>query len=229
MCSNFIPAPRSVFTAALHWPEPTFEYPQESYVGYRAPIQLIAPDSGAAELREARFGLVPFWSKDTKIARYTYNARTETVASKPSYRDPWKKRRFALVPMAGFYEPDYATGKPIRWRITREDQQPFTVAAIWDYWRGGDGTGLTSFSLLTINADGHPVMGRFHAPGDEKRSLVIVAPGDREGWLHATVQEAEDYLKAMPAAEYTARPDPSPPKPAPALNRRGAEQQRSAV
>ena len=174
MCSNFIPAPRSVFAAALQWPEPTFEYPQESYVSYRAPIQLIAPDSGAAEVREALFGLVPFWSKDIKIARYTYNARTETVASKPSYRDPWKKRRFALVPMAGFYEPDYATGKPIRWRIMREDQQPFTVAALLDYWRGADSAGLTSFSLLTIHADGHPVMGRFHAPGDEKRSLVIL-------------------------------------------------------
>lgn len=212
MCSNFIPAPRAIFTTALHWPEPPFEYPQESYVSYRAPIRLIAPDSGSAELREALFGLVPFWSKDTKIARHTYNARTETVASKPSYRDPWKKRRFALVPMAGFYEPDYATGKPIRWRIMRQDQQPFTVAAIWDYWRGPDGTGLTSFSMLTINADGHPVMGRFHAPGDEKRSLVIVAPEDREGWLNATAQKAEDYLKAMPAAEFTAKPDPRPTK-----------------
>jgi putative SOS response-associated peptidase YedK len=208
MCSNFIPAPRSTFTTVLHWPEPTFDYPRESYVSYRAPIRLIAPNTGEAELREAMFGLVPFWSKDTKISRHTYNARTETVASKPSYRDPWKKRRFALVPMAGFYEPDYETGKPIRWRIERQDQGAFTVAAIWDYWRDADGNGLTSFSMLTINADGHAVMGRFHAPGDEKRSLVIVAPEDRDGWLNATPKEAEDFLRPMPAAEFAARPDP---------------------
>lgn len=211
MCTNFIPAPRSAFTTDLNWPEPTFEYPKETYVGYRVPIRLIAPDSGAAELREAMFGLVPFWSKDTKISRHTYNARTETVGSKPSYRDAWKKRRYALVPMAGFYEPDYETGKPIRWRIERRDHGIFTVAAIWDYWRSPDGSGLTSFSMLTINADDHPVMGRFHAPGDEKRSLVVIPPGHRESWLNATAKEAERYLAPMPAAEFTAGPDPRAP------------------
>jgi putative SOS response-associated peptidase YedK len=113
--------------------------------------------------------------------------------------------------MAGFYEPDYETGKPIRWRIERQDQDMFTVAAIWDYWRSPDDSGLTSFSMLTINADGHAVMGRFHAPGDEKRSLVIIPPGHREGWLNATAKEAESYLTPMPAAEFTARPDPKAP------------------
>jgi putative SOS response-associated peptidase YedK len=212
MCSNYIPAPRSIFFAAFKWDAPTFDYPQESYVGYRVPIRVIAPDNLQTELREAMFGLVPFWSKDIKIARHTYNARSETVAEKPSYRDPWKRRRYALVPMAGFYEPDYATGKPIRWRIERQDRDVFTVAAIWDYWRQPDGTGLTSFSMLTINADGHPVMGRFHAPDEEKRSLVIVQPEHREAWLNATAKEAREFLRAMPAGEFTARPDPRPPR-----------------
>lgn len=212
MCSNFIPTPRAYFLKSFGWPEPTFEYPIESYVGYRAPICMVAPDTGEAELREALFGLVPFWSKDTKISRHTYNARSETVAEKPSYRDPWKKRRFALVPMLGFFEPDYESGKAVRWRIERKDQGPFTVAAIWDYWRDADGNGLTSFSMLTLNADGHPVMGRFHAPGDEKRSLVIVPPEQRELWLHATLPEARDFLRSMPADEFTARPDPRPPR-----------------
>ena len=212
MCTNFIPAPRSAFTTDLHWPEPTFDYPQETYVSYRVPIRILAPDTGDAELREAAFGLIPFWAKDTKFGRHTYNARSETVASKPSYRDPWKKRRFALVPMAAFFEPDYETGKAIRWRIERRDQNAFTVAAIWDYWRSPDGTGLTSFSMLTINADGHPVMGRFHAPGDEKRSLVVIPAEHREVWLNATPREAGDYLTAMPTAEFTARPDPRPTK-----------------
>jgi putative SOS response-associated peptidase YedK len=212
VCSNFIPAPRAYFLQPLGWPEPTFDYPGETYVGYRAPIRIVAPDSGVGEWREPLFGLVPFWSKDTKISRHTYNARSETVAEKPSYRDPWKKRRFALIPMLGFFEPDYATGKPIRWRIERQDQQPFTVAAIWDYWRDAEGNGLTSFSMLTLNAEGHPVMGRFHAPDDEKRSLVIVAPEHRESWLQATLPEAKELLRSMPAEEFTARPDPRPPR-----------------
>ena len=212
MCTNFIPTPRERFQAGLGWLEPTFEYPQETWPGYSAPIRVLAPDTKEPEFRTAQFGLIPFWSRDTKIARHTMNARSETAAEKPSFRDPWKKRRYALVPMLGFFEPDYETGKPIRWRIERQDQQPFTVAAIWDYWRTADGTGITSFSLLTINSDGHPVMGRFHAPGDEKRSLVIIPSEDREGWLHATPSNARDYLKLMPASEFTAGPDPRPPK-----------------
>ncbi|WP_082054334.1 SOS response-associated peptidase [Methyloterricola oryzae] len=218
MCTNFIPASRPDFRSALNLPEPTFDYPRETYVSYRAPIVIVAPDTEAMELREAQFGLVPFWSKDTKISRHTYNARSETVAVKPSYRDPWKKRRYALVPMQGFFEPDYATGKAIRWRIERQDQGVFTVAAIWDYWRTPDGVGLTSFSMLTINADGHPVMGRFHAPGDEKRSLVIVPQALRTEWLHATPQEAGELLLPLPADEFTARPDP---RPASASRKRG--------
>ena len=210
MCTNYVPSPKSELRARLNWPEPTFDYPKEIYVAYRAPIQILAPDSGVPELREAMFGLVPFWSKDTKISRHTYNARSETVAVKPSYREPWKKRRYCLVPIAGFYEPDYETGKPIRWRIERQDQDIFTVAAIWDYWRNPDGSGLTSFSLLTINSAGHPVMGRFHAPGDEKRSLGIIPPECRERWLNATPMEAGALLQPMPPEEFTARPDPRP-------------------
>ncbi len=71
MCTNFIPASRPDFPSALDLPEPTFDYPRETYVSYRAPIILVAPDTKATELREAQFGLVPFWSKDTKIARHT--------------------------------------------------------------------------------------------------------------------------------------------------------------
>ncbi|NJD05867.1 MAG: SOS response-associated peptidase [Methylococcaceae bacterium] len=212
MCSNYIPAPHAVFTACLDWPEPTFDYPLDCYVGHRAPILLKAPDTQQHELREAQFGLVPFWSKDTKIYRHTYNARSETVSSKPSFRDPWKKRRFALVPMLGFYEPDYATGKAVRWRIERQDRQAFTVAAIWDCWRNPEGMALTSFSLLTLNADGHPVMGRFHGPGDEKRSLVIVPPERRDDWLDAEPREAPHFLREMPADQFTACPDPRPPR-----------------
>ena len=150
----------------------------------------------------------PFWSKDDKASRHTYNARTETVASKPSYREPWKKRRYALVPMAAFYEPDYETGKALRWKIERHDKRAFTVAAIWDFWKQPTGEGLHSFSMLTINADDHPVMGRFHAPSDEKRSLVIVPPERREAWLEATPEEAKGFLVPMPAGEFTASPSP---------------------
>ena len=110
--------------------------------------------------------------------------------------------------MTGFYEPDYATGKPVRWKIERQDGLCFTVAAIWDYWRKPTGEGLHSFSMLTINADNHPVMGRFHPHGDEKRSLVIVPPERRDAWLQATPDNAHEFFTPMPAGEFTASASP---------------------
>ena len=211
MCTNFIPTLRDRFQAGLGWLEPTFDYPKETWPGYLAPIRILAPDTQEPEYRAARFGLIPFWAKDEKIGRNTMNARSETVFEKPSFREPWKKRRYALIPMRAFFEPDYETGKAIRWRIERQDEQPFTVAAIWDRWKQGEDL-ITSFSMLTLNATNHPVMGRFHAPGDEKRSLVIVPPEHRDDWLHATQEEARGLLKPMPAEEFTARPDPRPPR-----------------
>jgi Uncharacterized conserved protein len=84
------------------------------------------------ELDIARFGLIPSWAKELKFGRHTYNARTETVASKASFRHAWKNNQFALVPVDTFYEPKYIDGKSYWYAISREDGDPFTVAAIYD-------------------------------------------------------------------------------------------------
>ena len=62
----------------------------------------------------ARFGLIPHWSKDTNIGKRTYNARSETVAEKPSYRTPWRRRQFAIALADAIYEPNYESGKAVR-------------------------------------------------------------------------------------------------------------------
>ena len=75
MCANYDSPRLDRFMDDLKWPIPTFQYGIENYPGYLAPIQLIALESDEAELREALFGLVPFWSKADKASRHTYNAR----------------------------------------------------------------------------------------------------------------------------------------------------------
>lgn len=150
------------------------------------------------------FGLIPSWSKDRSIGRRTYNARTETVAEKPSYRTAWRQRQFCLVPVERFFEPCWETGKAVQWSIHRQDGEPFTVAAIWDRWtERATGEIVVSFSMLTINADGHPIMGRFHRPGDERRSLVVVPPSRWTDWLSATPDTVRAMLAEMPVAEFT--------------------------
>lgn len=129
------------------------------------------------------------------------------VAEKPSYQAAWRQRQFCLVPMERVYELCWETGKAVRWSIHRQDGEPFTVAAIWDSWTDrATGEIVESFSMLTINADAHPVMGRFHRPGDERRSLVVVPPNAWHKWLSATTGTARDFLTEMPTAEFSAGP-----------------------
>lgn len=131
-----------------------------------------------------------------RIGRKTYNARSETVAEKPSYRTAWRKRQFAVALLDDFFEPNWETGKAVRWRIKRSDGQPMGVASLWDQWTDTTtGEIVTSFTMLTVNADGHPVMGRFHRPGDEKRSVVVLEPRQFTTWFGADSAQATEAIR----------------------------------
>ena len=103
-----------------------------------------------------------------------------------------------------FYEPNYETGKAIRWCIKTADFNPFAIAGIWDKWNDpASGELVVSFSMLTVNADDHPVMRQFHKVGDEKRTPVIIAPEHYNRWLGADIAIAAEMMtwENMPALE----------------------------
>ena len=207
MCVHITPA-RPTAVHRMTGLEPVQDYPAESFPGYVAPI-IRADAEAASGLRVdlAVFGLIPSWTKDRSIGRRTYNARAETVAEKPSYRTAWRQRQFCLVPLGRFFEPCWETGKAVPWSIHRQDGEPFTVAGIWDRWtERATGEIVVSFSMLTINADGHPIMGRFHRPGDERRSLVVVPPSRWSEWLGSVSSNAMAMMAPMPHLEYVAEP-----------------------
>lgn len=85
------------------------------------------------------------------------------------------------------FEPNYKSGHAVRWRIARQDGLPFFLAGIWEKAQRQEQP-LWSFSMLTINADEHPLMRRFHKSGDEKRSVVVVPLERWQHWLHADEQ-----------------------------------------
>jgi putative SOS response-associated peptidase YedK len=150
------------------------------------------------------FGLIPHWSKDEKIARHTYNARTETVAEKPSLRDAWKRGQHCIIPVQSFFEPDWRSGKAVPTRITLANDEPMGVAGLWAKWRSPAGETVHSFTMLTINADAHPLMRNFHKPQDEKRMIVILPPERYDDWLQAGAGESVEFLKAWPAEQMAA-------------------------
>jgi putative SOS response-associated peptidase YedK len=192
MCINFTPTRNNAWVnERLGVDLPAGNYPEETYPGYVAPLVLKSHQTGRVACGLARFGLIPGWTKDEKISRHTYNARSETVAGKPSYRTAWRQRRYGIALLDHFFEPNYVTGKAQRWRIALASQEPFGIASIWDTWTNpATGELVTSFSMLTVNADHHPVMNQFHKPGDEKRTPVILRPDQFEAWLSADTTNA---------------------------------------
>jgi putative SOS response-associated peptidase YedK len=213
MCANYTPSRLDAISQHHGLERSLFDFPAEAFPGYLAPIIRQSREyTGQAECVPAMFGMVPHWA-DTRLARQTYNARVETVATKPSFRNAWKRNQFCIVPADNFYEPSYETGKPVRWRIAHAGQQPLAIAGIWE-WRasGPDGLPLLSFSMLTINADGHPLMDRFHQPGDEKRMLVLLEPAQYRGWLQGELVNDEDVYRPYPAGQLVAVADPLPPR-----------------
>jgi len=178
------------------------------------PARAGSPNADHLESVPARFGLVPFWAKDNQLAklgRMAYNARTETVSTKPMFREAWKRGQFCLIPAEVFYEPNWQSGSAVRWRIEMASREPFAIGGLWESHGKGDAY-FESFTMLTINADSHPVMNQFHRPGDEKRMPVIVEAADYQAWLGATPMDAAKFLKHFPAERMTARPEPMTPR-----------------
>lgn len=154
----------------------------------------------AVPAREAvlgHWGLIPHWSKDGKV-KGTFNARSETVAEKPSFRDAWRKGLHCIVPAMAVYEPDWRSGKAVPTAVSRADGQPMGVAGIWSGWRGPNGW-VDSFTMLTVNADDHAVFKLLHKPQDEKRMVVILNPDSFETWLKGSERQAWELVRQCPA------------------------------
>lgn len=160
---------------------------------------------------EGQFGLLPFFATETAFGRKTYNARSETVDSKPSFRDAWKRGQRCIIPAEVIYEPSWESGKAERYAIKLASEQPMGIAGIYTRWKSPQGQLLWTFAMLTVNADDHPVMKRFHKPEDEKRMVVILSSNDYQDWLTCTPAEAKRYFRCWDGPLLT-YPEAAPPK-----------------
>ncbi len=162
------------------------------------------------ELVAGQLGLVPRWVKSASDAKLRstklVNTRHETVSTaKPSY-DAWMAGQRCIVPMQAFQEDDYRGGKAVPTRIARVDGRPMGVAGLWECWTGPEGETITSYTLLTVNANSHALMHRYQQPGAEKRMLAILNEGSFDAWLQARPDKAREFLRPYPAEKLTANP-----------------------
>ena len=147
-------------------------------------------------LGTARWGLVPEWATDSSIGGRMFNARSETVAGKPSFRAAFRHRR-CLVPVDGFYEwSPGSVGSPKQpWFVQRADGDPLAMAGLWETRTVEDGSALRTCTILTVgaNADLAPVYHRMPA---------LLPPGQWAEWLDPSTRDVsslESLLVPAPA------------------------------
>jgi putative SOS response-associated peptidase YedK len=155
---------------------------------------------GGRELALMRFGLVPSWAKDLSVGASLINARSDGVATKPSFRAAFKQRR-CLVAADGFYEwkPGPAAKAPKQpYLIARADRATFAFAGLWERWQG-DGQTVHSFSIITTDAN--QALAPIH-----HRMPVILDPNDYGAWLDPKNDQPQALLLPAPDALMQAIP-----------------------
>ncbi|RYE45635.1 MAG: hypothetical protein EOP24_19045 [Hyphomicrobiales bacterium] len=193
-----------------------------------------ANEGGGHALVVGQWGMIPHDS-DTRVPMSrprgpgekpkrisTVNARTETVNSRPTYSGPWRRGQRCIVPAESFFEPNWESGKNVWWRFRRADGRPWGVAGLWSMWTDpATGEIVPNYTMLTINANAHPVMSRMHRPEvdsktkqplpldrQDKRSLVLLEADDFDRWLTGSAEDAKALFKLTPAELFDAAPMP---------------------
>ena len=146
-----------------------------------------------------RWGLIPFWAKDMKIGYRMINAKAETIDQKPSYKNPFKRKR-CLVISNGFYEWKKNGKEKTPYRIFLKDEKLFSFAGIWDTWKDAADREVNSFSIITTSPN--KLMERIH-----NRMPVILDETSEKTWLGENDPAVlKELLKAYPADKMLAYP-----------------------
>jgi putative SOS response-associated peptidase YedK len=147
-------------------------------------VAVVTAGQGGRRLRSMRWGFVPAWYKATNDGPLIINARSDTIATKPAFRDAVRARR-CIVPASGFYEWETgAAGQKLPWYFTRTDGAPMALAGIWQRWQDID-------TVAIVSTEAGPGMQGLH-----HREAVLLEPADWPLWLGEAGHGAAVLMRA---------------------------------
>lgn len=199
------------FERHFHTPAPACPNLTDMWPTY--PAAVVLAQLGDRQSVAARWGLIAASTKALNPKLSTFNARSESMATAPTFSGAWAKGQRCIVPAEAIYEPDWRSGRHVPTRLQRADGQPMGIAGLWDCWAAPTGEVTMSFTMLTINADAHPLMKHLHKPQDEKRMVVVLSEAYYDEWLNpsttATAANYQRLLQPYAADQLTAISEPS--------------------
>lgn len=149
-----------------------------------------------------KWGLIPHWAKDESIGNKLINARCETIAEKPSFRDAAEKRR-CLVVTDGFYEWQRSGSEKQPYRITLSDESLFAFAGLWELWNAPDGREVQTFTIITTEPNElmKPIHNRMPVMLTPENERVWISDEPLEEILHLLKPYNEDEMNAYPVSK----------------------------
>ncbi len=179
-------------------PGPDVDIPMRNNIAPGEDLVAIQNDA-PEEFDLLEWGFIPEWADDPKDVPTPINARSETAAEKPMFREAFAKRR-CLIPADGFYEWAGTRGSKQPYRIERVDREPYAYAGLWETWTPADGDMRVTCTILTTEAN--DVVGDIH-----DRMPVMLEPDEESTWLNgAGVDELQAVCDPYPAEEMRAYP-----------------------
>ena len=158
------------------------------------PVAAILSDGGHRRLRALRWGFLPAWYRTPTDGPLIINARADTIATKPAFRESVRSRR-CLIPATGFYEWTEGAAKArLPWYITRADGAPILFAGVWQDWER-DGQSLVTCAI--VSTDAGPDMARLH-----HREPVTVDPAHWPLWLGEAGHGAAALMVPQPGGTF---------------------------
>lgn len=168
--------------------------PLAGFAAYNiAPSQVnpvVVAGEGGPGLESMRWGLLPHWAKDPKLAYSTINARAETLKEKPAFRDAWRRGQRCLVPVTGWYEWVDQGGKRKQpyFLHAADAANPMMFAGLWSRWTDAEGKSVATYTVVTTDAMGE--VRRIH-----DRQPQVLPPEQWLPWLQAPAAEAAALLQ----------------------------------